>query len=119
MELETYKMIYEIDEKEEKNEKFRILGDEFVNNNKNRAKLIINNKKCDLESKRPIEKRTYAYRIRYVHRHGIRRMETITTMISETHRLMIVPFIDSAFIRSYIPSINPMLPDIPQPHPLQ
>ena len=57
MELEIYKMIYEIDEKEEKDEKFRILGDEFVKNNKNKAKLIIKNKKCDLQSERPVKKR--------------------------------------------------------------
>jgi len=47
MELEIYKMTYKI----EKNlSLLRILGDDFVKNNKNKGSLIINNKKCTLNS---------------------------------------------------------------------
>ena len=67
MEEEKYKMIYSrrikkkledmikygIKEQKIKDElesnKIRILGHDFVKNNKNKAKLIINNKKCNLE----------------------------------------------------------------------
>ena len=54
MELEIYKLIYET---EGKRKDFRILGDEFVKNNENRAKLIINNKKFYLQNKITIKKR--------------------------------------------------------------
>ena len=43
MEVEKYKMIYKIDKR---NENLRLLGEQFVKNNKNKIKLIINNKQC-------------------------------------------------------------------------
>jgi len=46
MEVELYKMKYKI----EKNiNKFRILGEDFVKNNRNKGSLIINNKKNPLK----------------------------------------------------------------------
>ena len=54
MEIETYKMIYE---KERTQKKLIILGDEFVKNNKNRAKLIIENKKNYLTSELKMKRR--------------------------------------------------------------
>ena len=47
MEIEKYKMIYKI---ENKSNNLRILGDDFVKNNINKGKLIINNKKFSLKS---------------------------------------------------------------------
>ena len=47
MEVEKYKMIYKI---ENKSNNLRILGDDFVKNNINKGKLIINNKKFSLKS---------------------------------------------------------------------
>ena len=46
MEVEKYKMIYKIDKN---NGNSRILGELFVKNNKNKLKLIINNKQCKLK----------------------------------------------------------------------
>ena len=42
MEVDIYKMLYKI---KNTNINLRILGDIFVRNNKNKGKLIINNKK--------------------------------------------------------------------------
>ena len=53
MEVERYKMIYKINKNLynniKLNNKIRIFGHNFVKNNKNKAKLIINNKKYKLE----------------------------------------------------------------------
>ena len=53
MEAERYKMIYKINKNLynniKLNNKIRIFGHNFVKNNKNKAKLIINNKKYKLE----------------------------------------------------------------------
>ena len=46
MEMKCYKMIYKI---EKNTEKLTILGKDFIKNNKNKCKLIINNKKCQLK----------------------------------------------------------------------
>ena len=47
MELEIYELKYK---KVENNNNLRILGEDFVKNNRNKAKLIINNKKYLPES---------------------------------------------------------------------
>ena len=60
MEAEIYKMFYEIHIVEKVNE-LKILGDEFVKNNKNRAKLIIKNKN-DF-SKKFIQQKLYVQRL--------------------------------------------------------
>ena len=52
MEIEVYKMIYKM-EKDKYN--LRILGEVFKNNNKNKAKIIINNKKYPLNDVLSIE----------------------------------------------------------------
>ena len=66
MEVERYKMIYtkiiseefkykfifdspEIIDKENQSDNIRLLGEDFVKNNKNKGKLIINNKKYKLK----------------------------------------------------------------------
>ena len=46
MKMQTYKMIYKI---EENNNDLRILGDKFVNNNHNKVYLIVKNKKSKLK----------------------------------------------------------------------
>ena len=46
MEMKCYKMIYKI---EKNTEKLTILGKDFIKNNKNKCKLIINNKKYSLD----------------------------------------------------------------------
>ena len=51
MKEEIYKMRYKI----EKNiDNLRILGEDFVKNNKNKGNLLINNKKFPLKSIKPI-----------------------------------------------------------------
>ena len=52
MEAELYKMTYKF----EKNKVLRILGEEFVKNNRNKGKLIINNRKFFLEGELLINK---------------------------------------------------------------
>ena len=47
MEIEIYKMIYNL---KNKVNKMKILGEYFIINNKNKGKLIINNKKIPLKS---------------------------------------------------------------------
>ena len=48
MKVERHKMTYKIDNKEFKN-KLRILGRDFVKNNSNKGKVIINNKKYKID----------------------------------------------------------------------
>ena len=46
--MEIYIMTYKI---ENDQKKLKLLGEEFVKNNKNKGKLIINNKKVSLKDK--------------------------------------------------------------------
>ena len=52
MEVEKYKLIYE---NKENINITRILGEEFVRNNKNKGNLIYNNKKYPLEGLYPLK----------------------------------------------------------------
>ena len=52
MEVERYMMLYELNEKEDQ---IRILGDEFVKSNYNKAKLVFNNRKFPLFSILPFD----------------------------------------------------------------
>ena len=53
MEIEIYKMTYK---KEENKPDERVLGEIFVENNMNKGKLIISNKKTELKSLLEVEK---------------------------------------------------------------
>ena len=52
MEVERYVMLHELNEKEDQ---IRILGDEFVKSNYNKAKLVFNNRKFPLFSILPFD----------------------------------------------------------------
>ena len=79
MEAEIYKMFYEIHIVEKVNE-LKILGDEFVKNNKNRAKLIIKNKKIHLKNKLHIY-RKYDIKIKMILVKNVQRLQTFKKII--------------------------------------